>query len=282
MSESDNKYRDPLPPAQPGPPRFDLRAFLRVLLRLLIEIVLSLAVGCAAAYQTYVIACDAFKCDGGSFVALPIMLGAAIVGFMAVGVLFLIYRIKGRAPNARRVIDAVAIVGVIVLLVYPLVQRDLRERERQAQLAAQTKAANAKYQAERLAWIANLRTSGAHGPAGATPPMLNIDDDGIKVVVENITSKAVMVALTRVIEDPSAPTGWRGCAMRTSGKVGGTYYFYSLSAGERATYAPYDNCAATFRGAAVEYRVGKDARDTGWWSDSAFTAADGREYQSGQ
>jgi len=259
-----------------------VREFLRRLLRVLIEIVLSLAVGCAAAYQAYVVACDAFHCSGGSFVAIPIMLGAVVAGLMAAAVFFVIYRIKGRAPNTRRVIDAVAIVGVIALLVYPVAKIYADEDALREQIAAQQKAAAEKFNAARLAWIANLRASDAHGAPGVVPPMLKVEDDGINVVVENISSKAVIVALARVIEDAAAPTGWRGCAMRTSGKVGGTYYFYSLNAGERATYAAYDNCAEMFRGAAIEYRVGKDARDTGWWSDSAFAAPDGREYQSGE
>ena len=120
------------------------------------------------------------------------------------------------------------------------------------------------------------------GPPGAVPPMLKSDDDGIKVVVENITAKGMTVALTRVIENASAATGWRGCPMRTSGKVGGTYHSYWLNSGERATYEADANCAQRFRGAAVEYRVGKDARDTGWWSDSAFAAPDGRQNQTGE
>lgn len=265
-----------------GLSRFDVRAFLRTALRVLIEIVLSLAVGCVAAYQTYVIACGAFKCSSGTnYAAIPIMVVALVAGIVAVGVYFLIYRIKGRVRRTRHAIDAVAIVAVLVLLVYPLVQTELRERERQEQFRAQQKAADDKYQAERLAWIAKLRASDAHGPPGAVPPMLKAEDDGIRIVVENITSKALTVALTRVIEQPSAPTGWRGCPMRTSGRVGGTYHSYSLSPGERVTYEPDAPCAEKFRGAAVEYRIGKDQRDIGWWSESAFAAPGGRQNQTG-
>ena len=281
MSESDNVDPHPAPP--PGPRRFDARAFLLAALRVLIEIVLSLAVGCAVAYQTYVLACDAFKCSSGTnYAAIPIMLVAAVVGIVTVGVYFLIYRIKGRALRTRLAIDAVAVVAVLVLLVYPVAQTHWREAARQEKFRAQQKAANDKYAAARLEWIANLRASDMRGPPGAVPPMLKSDDDGIKVVVENITAKGMTVALTRVIENASAATGWRGCPMRTSGKVGGTYHSYWLNSGERATYEADANCAQRFRGAAVEYRVGKDARDTGWWSDSAFAAPDGRQNQTGE
>lgn len=275
MSENDGNQSG-------GPRRFDVRAFLRAALRVLIEIVLSLAVGCAAAYQTFVIACDAAKCNSGTnTAAIPIMLLAAVVGVVAVGVYFLIYRIKGRVLRVRHALDAVAIVAVLVLLVYPLVQTELRERARQEQFRAQQKAADDKYQAARLAWIAKLRASDAHGPPGAVPPMLKAEDDGIKVVVENTTAKGLTVALTRVIEQPSAPTGWRGCPMRTSGKTGGTYHSYWVGPGERITYEPDAPCAEKFRGAAVEYRIGKDQRDIGWWSESAFAAPDGRQNQTG-
>lgn len=266
-----------------GPSRFDVRAFLRAALRLMLEIVLSLAVGSAAAYQTFVLACEAAKCNSGTnYAAIPIMLLAGVVGIVAVGVFFLIYRIKGRVLRARHAIDAVAVVAVFVLLVYPLVQTQWREQARQEQFKAQQKAAEEKYRAERMAWMEKLRASDAHGPPGTVPPMLKADDDGIKVVVENTTAKGLTVALTRVIEQPSAPTGWRGCPMRTSGKTGGTYHSYWVGPGERITYESDAPCAERFRGAAVEYRVGKDPRDVGWWSDSAFAAPDGRQNQTGE
>ncbi len=53
------------------------------------------------------------------------------------------------------------------------------------------------------------------------------------------------------------------------------YHRYSMAPGETMRFRPDPGCARAFAGAAIEYRVGNDPRDEGWWSDSAFAAPDG-------
>lgn len=114
---------------------------------------------------------------------------------------------------------------------------------------------------------------------GLVPPLVEAHEAGDGVTVRNTSDQPLMVALARVRE-ADGPGGWRGCGMYTSGRHGGgRYYYYSLAPGESAEYLPYDSCAAAFRGAPLEYRIGRDRSDRGWWSDSAFAAPKGREHE---
>ena len=57
---------------------------------------------------------------------------------------------------------------------------------------------------------------------------------------------------------------------------GGGYYTF-VSPGKTRVFIPNTPCGLSFRGAAIEYRVGHRPPEIGWWSDSAFAKPEGRE-----
>ncbi|HEY7671142.1 MAG TPA: hypothetical protein VIC71_02910 [Gammaproteobacteria bacterium] len=104
--------------------------------------------------------------------------------------------------------------------------------------------------------------------------MLAVVDDGRGALVTNMTQEWLTVALARVLPDSQGE--WRACPLLTVGKVS-DYYRYSIGPGQTAQYAPLLRCAAAFERAPLEYRVGDPLPNaTGWWSDSAFAAPNGR------
>jgi hypothetical protein len=92
--------------------------------------------------------------------------------------------------------------------------------------------------------------------------------------VTNASKIWMTVALAKVHPDAASPDGWRGCAMYSESDQG--YYRYSIGPGKSTRYRLDPACAAAHAGDAIEYRVGDDAREQGWWSDSAFATPDGR------
>jgi hypothetical protein len=55
-------------------------------------------------------------------------------------------------------------------------------------------------------------------------------------------------------------------------------YFIFFAPQDSITYVLRKECAPMFRDAQIEFRVGNESGDIGWWSDSAFAKPKGREY----
>jgi hypothetical protein len=177
----------------------------------------------------------------------------------------------GGLYRARYALDSIAaVVGVGTYI-------GLEWREHSAQAAFRTarEAAELREAADREAWIAALRQNpNGHGRPGVVPPMLHVVDDGRGVAVTNTAQEWLTVALARVLPDQQRE--WRACPLLTVGEVS-DYYRFSIGPSQTARYAPLPDCAAEFDGAPLEYRVGDPLPNTtGWWSDSAFAAPNGR------
>ena len=124
-----------------------------------------------------------------------------------------------------------------------------------------------------------LRRVGNHGPPGQVPAVLRVQDEGIDAEVEllDTLTEQYPVALARVLPDPIARNGWRGCPLRAGGaeRAHGAFLLRTKSP-VHYTLAP--SCAAVFRDAPLEYRVGTwklGSESPGWWSDSAISMPEG-------
>ncbi len=248
-----------------------------------LERILGAALALAVGAQTYGVICSALRCSD-SGVGLPFLFIASMAGLLAVGLyLKLVEDWRFQWP-LRLAASGVALLLFIVLLVLPVHRSGQHLVERQAVQQQERVLTEFHQQKADAAWQAALLASGANGPPGTVPPGLRVEPGGAGVVVTNTTSRQLIIALARVREDAKAPGGWRACAMHTDGSSRGTLRFhsYGLNAGESATFVGFAPCADAFRDAPIEYRVGRRPDDTGWWSDSAFTAPAGREHADGR
>jgi hypothetical protein len=161
-----------------------------------------------------------------------------------------------------------AIVLTIALGAY-LVPVILSKRATARSVAATAEFLGARKE-RRAEWIDSLKAH-AHGAPGEVPPMLTVADEGADAVVTNRSGRVIIVALARVLPDPTAPGGWRACPMHTS-----AHSAFRTSVGTRQPerFQLAANCAQTFTGAPIEYRVGNNPPDEGWWSDSAIATPD--------
>jgi hypothetical protein len=163
----------------------------------------------------------------------------------------------------RLMLDGAAALLAIVWYAVPQVKAMRAETDRRA-YAIEENRVRAQQRAE---WIEALR-QGAHAPPGVTPPMFDVVDDGRVVVATNRGPGRHAIAMARVMPDPRAPGGWRGCSMR-NGRFGSPE-FYTLEPVESARFFPDPACAAAFAGAVLEFRVGYGPPGQGWWSDAAI------------
>ena len=197
-----------------------------------------------------------------------------------VGLMFLILVLCIRHLPIRLGIDFAAVLFVFFGFVLPDHYRQMQREAEKQQYAKELKAENEASEIKRNAWIAEMKQSGNHGLPGVMPPMLKVEDDGIVVHLMNNSDQKVIVALARIREDSSSPGGWKGCGMRPANnddpKSGGGYYTF-VSPGKTRVFIPNTPCGLSFRGAAIEYRVGHRPPEIGWWSDSAFAKPEGRE-----
>ena len=235
----------------------------------LVEVPIAFGVGFAAFVGVYALACSIAHCvdvSGAGWALLGLAIGVVLgvaYWFVAMGM--------GTRVRRRLVWDGFAILVGIAGYAVPQLMSELAT----ARYAAQAAKSNQEYVARRLAWIESLK-SRAHGPPGEVPPMLAIIDDGTAAVVTNTSSTVRRtVALARVVPDAVLPGVFKSCGMYSDGPH--AYHRYSMAPGETMRFRPDPGCAGAFAGAAIEYRVGNDPRDEGWWSDSAFTAPEGRD-----
>lgn len=195
--------------------------------------------------------------------ALPAAVVAGIAYWMAVAL--------RRMPLRRRLmLDGAAALLAIVWYAIPQIKAMRAEAEDRAYAI---KESQARAQ-QRAVWIEALK-QGAHAPPGVTPPMFDVADDGHVVTATNRGPGRHAIAMARVMPDPAAPGGWRGCTMR-NGRYGSPE-FYTLDPGESARFFPDPACAKAFTGALIEYRVGYGPPEAGWWSDSAIATPEGRK-----
>lgn len=237
----------------------------------------ELAIACGLGFAVFVGA-TALGCrlvspacvDVGGLAVVVVALVVSVLLAAAYWVLALVLGLTGRR-RARYGLDAV----VAVAAVTNYAALEWREYRQMAayRAAAEESARNAA--AAREAWIAALRQNpDGHGPPGVVPPMLRVVDDGRGVQVTNTTGEWLDVALARVLQDNQGE--WRACPLLTVGEIS-DYYRFAIGPSRTARYSPLPDCAATFDGAPLEYRVGDPARNAmGWWSDSAFTVPNGR------
>jgi hypothetical protein len=219
------------------------------------------AIGCRVASPI----CDS---TGGVAVVL-VAIGAGIVIGCGYWILALVLGLRGHRQT-RYAIDAV--VATVALGYIGALYWQANRSEAAARAASETARRDAA--AARAKWIAELRQNPTtHGPPGAVPPMLLVNDAARDVEVTNTTGEWLVVALARV--RPGNQGDWLACPLLTVGEVS-EYYRFSIGPGHTTRYAPVPACAAEFEGAQLEFRVGDPYSSVGWWSDSAFEAPDDR------
>jgi len=241
--------------------------FVRLGLSLL-ELPIAGGVGFVVFQAVAILGCRIHPCyDVQGVAVLMVAFPAAVIAALA----YWIVMVRKRMPLRRRLmLDGAAALLAIVWYAVPQVKAMRAEAENRAYALEQS-----KVRAEqRAAWIDSLK-SGAHAPPGVTPPMFDVVDDGRVVIATNRGPGRHAIAMARVLPDPRAPGGWRGCSMR-NGRYGSPE-FYTLDPGESARFFPDPACATEFAGAVIEYRVGNGPPDTGWWSDSAIATPEGRK-----
>jgi hypothetical protein len=242
---------------------------------------LAAALALAVGSLTYRGICSVIRCSDAGF-GLPPLFLAALAGIVALGIyLTLVHDRRTRWPG-RIAVSAAAVLLIVMLLVVPVHRSGQAALVQQAaQRTERVLVEDARQKAEEQ-WRADLLARGQHGPPGLVPPALQTEQSEAGVVITNTTKEPLTVALARVREDATAPGGWRACSMHTAGSGGGNmrFYHYSLGPAARTTFVVNPSCAEAFRDAPIEYRVGRSPGDTGWWSDSAFTAPK-REFADG-
>jgi hypothetical protein len=124
-----------------------------------------------------------------------------------------------------------------------------------------------------------LRRVGNHGPPGQVPAVLRVQDEGTDAEVELLDTlpEQYPVALARVLPDPVAPKGWRGCPLEVAGAQR-AHGAFLLRPRAPVRFILPAACAEAFRDAPLEYRVGTwkiGSESPGWWSDSAIAVPEG-------
>lgn len=264
-----NKPPDESPEMVPtGNQTADSRNWFIRLLMGLVELSVAFGVGWLVDYQFYEAVRNGHELSvAGVFVFLL----ALCAGVVAAIIFFWI--VHARSNFKTWLILNVLVIGAIAIwLVRPLAQKDALRQERVAAQHQVEIDSDKRY----AAWVEQLKISTNHGPPGAVPPMLKVEDDGTTIQVQNLAEKRVSLALGRVRQDPTAPDGWKWCgayADRPPSRPSAV----DLNPGEMAIFRLYENCAEEFKSAPIEYRVGgwrwiNSSDEIGWWSDSAFTA----------
>lgn len=248
-----------------------------------VEWVIGAVLALAAGSLTYRIVCSAVRCSD-SGVGLPFLFLAALIGLLAIGFYLKVLQDWRDQWALRLGASGVALLVITATLLLPALRSGQAAMARKTELQSERAVAEDTQRKAEAGWRAGLLARGDHGPPGVVPPQLRSEASGDGVTITNTTQQPIVVSLARVQEDIAAPGGWRACAMHTSGsRAGGMrYYRYSLAPGARATFVNFEPCAASFKSAPIEYRVGEYPGDTGWWSDSALAAPGSREYADGR
>lgn len=255
--------------------RFEASLSARLLRK--VEIAVAIGVGLSLGYQLMRWIGSAVRGEMG-FGGVAFLLVALVVAVIGGGVFAAVAAAQGARLKRRALVLAGGVACILLLFVLPMQRSAVQQHQEALEREERGREAQQELDARTTEWREALRADGRHGPPGTVPPMLRVEDDGERVQVTNAMSSALTVALARVREDGAAPGGVSACAMRTRGRHGGNYYWYALAAGETAVFEPLTPaCAERFRGAPVEYRVGRAPGEQGWWSDSAFAAPAGRE-----
>jgi hypothetical protein len=230
----------------------------------LLELPIAAGMGFLACWGFATTACAVAKCQ--DLQGIPYLLMGAVAGvIVAIGFWATAFAIR-RRRRRRLIWDGAALLALLTSGAL-VAWTSYRERAaHEAEIAHQQQ----QFTDLRNAWIDRLRHS-AHGPPGVVPPMLRVILEGTTVMVTNASEQELVVTLARVLPDAEAPGGWRACTLRVPS---GTPP--SIAPGKSLRYEDNATCDAAVLNGPLEYRVGHDHRDVGWWSDSAFAAPDGR------
>lgn len=224
--------------------------------------------------------------DGDGLLGMIVGGAAFLAAFIAFAVLT-----TWLAGNSRRLVLALGVAFFWFGVVAPM-QRDAAESaptpapvaaptptaaEQEAQRRARVEEQRRRQEEERLAreaMAAHLRATGAHGPLGTVPPIVTVYDGGSLVAVTNPHEPLLWVALHRIEESASAPSGYRACGFDAS--IGRERDgFGILKKGETVEFTLKSPCDGSFEKAPLEFRVGRNTGDVGWWSDTALAAPHG-------
>jgi hypothetical protein len=104
--------------------------------------------------------------------------------------------------------------------------------------------------------------------------MLDVRETRRDVLVTNRTDALIWVALARVTERPLGSGRYDACELEADGgRRRGR--FDGIKPGETVPFRLYSMCRSDFVEAPIEYRVGRNAGETAWWSDTALAAPGG-------
>jgi hypothetical protein len=233
----------------------------------LIEVPIAVGLGFAAFWGVFALGCSLSHCVDMS--GIPWMLAGIVAGISLGAAYWIAMARMGAQSRGRLIWDGLALAIGIAAYAVPVTLSQMAN----ARAARSAQDAAREHAQKREAWIESLKST-AHGPPGEVPPMLAVADEGVGVVVTNLSTTWNAVALAKVRPDATAAGGWQGCAMYSETDQG--YYRYSIGPRQSMRFRLDPACASAFASAAIEYRVGDDQRDAGWWSDSAFATPGGR------
>lgn len=217
---------------------------------------------------------------GCAILLLIVVLPASVLGGV---VLLAVRNLLVREMRTRVMIDVVLAMAALVW--WNIGQRveenqaRLELQQEQSMRAIERAAAGTEDHYGRNRFFEALRRSGSHGPPGAIPAVLRVQDEGLEVEVELLDTLAAQypVGLARVLPDPAARKGWRGCPMEAAGAPR-AHGAFLLRPREPVRFTLPAVCAAGFRDAPLEVRVGSwktGSQSPGWWSDSAIAVPEG-------
>ena len=180
--------------------------------------------------------------------------------------------------------------GIFVLVfVLPVIHTRAEEKEQRIQAKLEDEKQAREFEVARQATLdeglAAMRAAGRFAEPGVVPPDFEVQDKGITVNVTYRGTNGSDISLSRVIADPDAPGGWRGCALWTAGESGyGRFYRHYTKQDLTLVFTMYTDCVKEFHDAPLEFRVGNpesgaDAGAKAWWSESAFARPRGREWE---
>ena len=125
--------------------------------------------------------------------------------------------------------------------------------------------------------VAHLRATGAQGPLGVVPPMLEVQETGRGVRIKNLRDSLIWVVLARVEETDPGSGVFRACELHADpGRNRGG--FNAIKRGEVVAFDWGGGCRQ-YAGRPIEYRVGRHVGDESWWSDSALLQPEGHRFQ---
>lgn len=126
----------------------------------------------------------------------------------------------------------------------------------------------------RAKWREDLRVAGAHGAPGTEPPMLEIREDGRKILLTNISDKRIeMIRVARVVRDPNGYDGYSRCFLESTLRRSeyGQVSAKGMDEFELPERWADEKCAS----GRLEFQIGDPHRpEPSWWTDSALIGFD--------